>query len=407
MVLISLSGAATTQAGAARAAGAGTGAGTGAGEKAANAAVTTSEDVLARVEGLPITRGMLEKPLMEGYGLNVLLNLMQLKLARQNAAKAHITVTEQDIAAERERTLNRMFKDANAKMQDKLDAALAKKNNAAADKIREQIRHDNAEGLVAYLQNQRVGESEFNILVETLAYLRKTAEPMLVGKISDDQLKEAFGALYGEKVKCRHIQLTNLQEVQEAKRRLAAGEPFGKVATEMSRNPSTGPLGGEMRPFSMQMTSVPQQFRDTAFKLQEGEVSDPVEAEGAYHLILLEKRIPPKAVKFEDVKQSLRAELQDRALDATVEQLHRDLAAQTLKGLKIDDPLLERQFQDRQNRNSAEIHGRQDALKQMKREEQRDAAESKTGPGLSPAPPSSTGPAPRAPAAPTPVAPTP
>jgi parvulin-like peptidyl-prolyl isomerase len=380
MVLISLSVAAPAQAGQAPAKA------TEAGANAPNAAVTTSEDILARVEGVPITRGMLEKPLIEGYGLNVLLNLMQLELAKQNAAKAKVTVTPQDIAAEREQTVDRMFKDANAKMQEKVDAALAKKDTAEADKIRGQNRHDNVEALNQFLQNKRVSESEFDLVVETNAYLRKIAEPMLVGKISDDQLKEAFAALYGEKVKCRHIQLTNLQEVQEAKRRLAAGEPFGKVATEMSRNPSTGPLGGEMRPFSMQMTSLPQQFRDTAFKLKEGEVSDPVEAEGAYHLILLEKRIPPKAVKFEDVKESLRAELQDRALQATVKQLRADLADQTLKGLKIQDPVLEQQFRDRQTRNDAEVRGRSDALKQMNRDDQRSAAESKAAPPAATAP---------------------
>ncbi len=121
----------------------------------------------------------------------------------------------------------------------------------------------------------------------------------------------------------------------------------------------------------MQMQGLPQQFKDTAFKLKKGEVSDPVQADGAYHLILLEERIPPKAVKFEDVKESLRNELQSRALEATVTQLRAQLADQAIKGLKINEPVLKRQFDDRMQKRATEVRGREESLKQVKREHER------------------------------------
>ena len=60
------------------------------------------------------------------------------------------------------------------------------------------------------------------------------------------------------------------------------------------------------------------EVEDVLEALQPGEVSDPVQAEGAYHLIKLEKRIAPKAVKFEDVKESIRKDLTERVVQAVM-----------------------------------------------------------------------------------------
>jgi len=49
-------------------------------------------------------------------------------------------------------------------------------------------------------------------------------------------------------VQVRYIQLDNMKEVAEARRRLQGGESFADVAQSMSRNPRTAPLGGRMIP---------------------------------------------------------------------------------------------------------------------------------------------------------------
>jgi parvulin-like peptidyl-prolyl isomerase len=198
---------------------------------------------------------------------------------------------------------------------------------------------------------------------------------MLAGKITDQALEEAFKSLYGETVKARHIQCQNLQEVQEVKQRLASGEPFDKVAREMSRNLGTKSLGGELPPFSRNTQGLPEAFKQAAFALKEGEVSEPVQAEGGYHLIKLEKRIPPKAVKFEDVKESLRTDLYARAVDAAVKSLRQQLANDAVKNLVINDPDLKKQWQDKLDARDKSIKDKEQMRKQMETERERAATQ--------------------------------
>jgi Uma2 family endonuclease/parvulin-like peptidyl-prolyl isomerase len=334
------------------------------------AARGADEAVVARVNGQPITMQQLEKPLIEGYGLNVLLSLVQLELAKQEAAKAHVTVSPADIQAERTSTIDKMFKDSNAMLQDKLDRAVEKNQTAAADKLRQQIHDDNERAFKQFLDNQHKSEAEFAIVVETNTCLRKITEPLLAGKITDESLKEAFAAIYGETVECRHIQCANLQEIQQAKKRLADGEPFEKFATEMNRNEGTRQTGGRVPPFSRQTQGLPQAFKDAAFALKPGEVSDIVQAEGAFHLILLEKRNPPKIVKFEDVKDSLKKDLYERAVEVTVKQLRQQITQQALKSLVIEEPVMKKQLETKLAER--QIQDQEEIKRQMERDRERE-----------------------------------
>ena len=353
------------------------------------AAVTQTPGVVAQVGGVNVTIEQLQRPLIEGYGLNVLLNLLQLEIAKEQAAKAGVKVTPQDIERETQITIDRMFEQSNQKLLDRVAAARSKsaaarakgdgaeadKNEAEAKKIEEQIKTDNQKAFEQFLQNQRITRAEFGIVTETNAYLRKIAEPMLAGKISDDNLQEAFRSLYGETVKCRHIQCSNMQEIQDARARLDRGEPFAKVAQEMSRNSGTASLGGELPPFSVNTAGLPQAFKDAAFALKEGEVSNAVVAEGGFHLILLEKRIPPKAVKFEDVKESLREELYARGVDAAVKQLRQNLGNEAVKNLVINDPELKKQWDEKLKKRDAAIRDKEQIRKQMQLEREHAATQ--------------------------------
>jgi parvulin-like peptidyl-prolyl isomerase len=337
------------------------------------------DEVIATVDSRPITMRQLEAPLVEGYGLNVLLNLTQLDLARQEAAKLNITLSAADFEAERDFTLSKMFKDATKEQYPQL--------------------------LDQFLQQQRVSRPEFELVMQTNAYLRKIAAPQVQKQIGEEQLREAFNSLSGETVQVRHIECNNLQEIAEAKRRLAAGESFDAVARAVSRNARTGPMGGELPPFSMAAAGYPKTFKEASFALKEGEVSDAVAVNSTYHLIKLEKRIPPRAIKYEDVKESVRDEVTERLMQATIATMRQTLAAQTQQKLLILDPVMKKQYDDRRAEAQTALKDRSEISKQLAAERERQNAEfnAATKPTTAPsAAATTTQPAaPAAPAAPT------
>ena len=74
-----------------------------------------------------------------------------------------------------------------------------------------------------------------------------------------------------------------LREIDDLKRRLAAGEDFADLAAESSDCPS-GQDGGDLGSFG-RGAMVPT-FEQAAFALKVNEVSDVVETDFGYHLIV-------------------------------------------------------------------------------------------------------------------------
>jgi parvulin-like peptidyl-prolyl isomerase len=341
----------------------------------------------------------LQGPLVEAYGLNMLLKVVELDLAKQQASHLGITLTANDVAAETQRYLDEVFKDDKqiSSMRDELDQKTAAGKTADAEAIRRSVVQEQQRLLAQLLDNQKLTRPEFDLAIETTTYLRAIVQPEVVSKLTDENLQESFRARYGEKVQVRHIACANLQEIAEAKRLLAGGEPFAQVAQQLSRNQQTKPLGGELPAFSRSTPGLPQVFKDTAFALAKpGDVSDPVEADGAYHLIQLEERIPPTAVKFEDVKDSVRQDLAEALTQAAVKQLRIQLGQQALKDLHIQNQVLARQFEDKITQRDTQIRDRDQIRRQLKSER---SDVSTTAPAIGPAA-AATEPRPQAQAAP-------
>jgi parvulin-like peptidyl-prolyl isomerase len=347
---------------------------------AAPAGEPADGDVVARIGTRKITKDQLLAPMLEEHGLAFLLHLVQLDLARQAAAQHGVTVTADDVQAERDRTFKQMLAETRAKLQEQFDAAVAKEDNAAAERIKAQMQIDPEAALDAYLAQrftvtrEYVSKGEFNIVLETNAHLRKIAEasPDLKKLVTDEAVRKAFDAQFGVKVVIRHLQANNLATVTEARRRIEAGESFAAVAQALSTNANTAPNGGAVRPFTMIDADIPQLFRDVAFGLGQDEVSDTFQSNNAFHIIKLERRIAPKVVEFENVKDQVRAGLMEQVLDAGVKQLRDKLAKQARANVRIEHPVLKRQYERRLEERR--LQNQQQLDEQLKRDRAADPA---------------------------------
>ena len=98
-----------------------------------------------------------------------------------------------------------------------------------------------------------------------------------------------------QEIHARHILLPTEDEAKKALARVKGGEDFAKVATELSKDPSGN--GGDLGWFTKDRM-VPE-FSDAAFKLKEGEISEPVKTQFGWHIIKIEgsrtKSFPPSS----------------------------------------------------------------------------------------------------------------
>jgi peptidyl-prolyl cis-trans isomerase C len=141
----------------------------------------------------------------------------------------------------------------------------------------------------------KMGEgSEF---AKKVAYYRdKVLMEDLLGKVAKDAASDtAIQKTYDdvakqqkpeEEVRARHILVETEPDAQAALKRVKAGEDFAKVANEMSKDP--GSKGGELGWFTKERM-VPE-FADAAFKMQPGQISDPVKSQFGWHVIQVEER---------------------------------------------------------------------------------------------------------------------
>jgi len=85
------------------------------------------------------------------------------------------------------------------------------------------------------------------------------------------------------KIKCLHILLKKQSEALMVLDRLKNGDSFSNLAKELSIDKASGKRGGDLGFFRKGMMVKP--FEDVAFKLDKGQISEPVKTEFGYHII--------------------------------------------------------------------------------------------------------------------------
>jgi parvulin-like peptidyl-prolyl isomerase len=297
--------------------------------------------VVATIRGEDITMKELQAPLVEAHGLNILLELVQVDLAKQEAQRQSIVVTPQDIDDEADRTLlgfRRASEQANPDATEPSDQDMTP---AERDKL-----------LSLLLSSQHLTRAEFDLAMERNAYLRKLVAPGVEAELTDEAVHDRFNAIYGEKARVRFIRLPNMMEVAKVEEAIKAGHTFDEESRLHSYDSIGRASSGELPPFSRKDINYPPEFKMVAFGLKPDQVSDPVQIKDSIYLVQLIELIPPRHAKFEDYKDSVKADLREQAFQSAIKTYLENLGAVARSSMEIKDPVLKKQWD--QNLHSAD-----------------------------------------------------
>lgn len=162
------------------------------------------------------------------------------------------------------------------------------------------------------------------------------------GAVSDKEAKAFYDEQVKllkpeEEVKARHILVESEAQAKEIADKISKGGDFVALAKEFSKDPGTKDEGGTLGYFGRGQM-VPQ-FEEEAFKLKQGETSQPIQTQFGWHLIQVEDRRERKPPDFDAIK--------DRLITSMVHRKAQETAASLRGAAKIDyvDPDIKKQLE--------------------------------------------------------------
>ncbi len=167
-------------------------------------------------------------------------------------------------------------------------------------------------------------------------------ESVMADAVTDDLLKAAYDEQYattslGAEYNASHILVETEEEAIAIKADLDGGADFAQTAREKSTGPS-GPGGGSLGWFGPGMM-VPS-FEAAVVSLEAGAISDPVQTQFGWHVIILNETRVKEAPKMEDVRAELEQKIRSEAVQAKITELTEAADVDRSAGNALDPNLL-------------------------------------------------------------------
>jgi len=233
-----------------------------------------SNEVVARVDGDPVTKEELYDSLVKQNGQEVLDSLIADKIREKEVQKNKVSVTDKEIEEEVQKLTDQYGG------QEAFNQTLAMYGLSLDD-----VKKD----------------------VKSSMEVKKLLEPQI--SISEEEINNYFTEnkaqfAQQEQVQVRHILVESEDTAKEVKAKLAAGGDFAELAKKYSIDTSNKDQGGELGFISRgQMVA---EFEEAAFSLGVGKISDPVKTEYGYHIIQVENRKEAQDGKLADHKDEIK-----------------------------------------------------------------------------------------------------
>ena len=264
-----------------------------------------SGDVVAKVGDEEITEADLNDVLVERYGAETLNTMISETIIEKEVDKADIEVSEEEIEEELE--------------------------NMAAQ-------YGGMQGLQMAMQQAGLEEENLKEEIETNIALEKLLEPEM--DITDEAMKEYYEENKAdfkeeEQVKASHILVETEEEAEEIAGKLEDGEDFAELAKENSIDPGSKEEGGDLGYFAQ--GQMVKEFNDKAFSMEVDEISEPVETENGFHIILLEDKKEAKTRSFEESKEEIKSTLVQKQLP----QIFNEWYAEKIEEYDVENNLVD------------------------------------------------------------------
>ena len=159
--------------------------------------------------------------------------------------------------------------------------------------------------------------------------VRRTAEvtvlqKALAGTISESDALAYYGAHKAEfeQVCASHILVDSKAKADDIEARLAKGEDFAAVAKAESKDPGSGPKGGDLG--CATPDTYVSEFANAVRTLPVGQLSPPVQTQFGFHVIkVTDRKVPPYEQVADQVRQRLQQAGNDKLTTWLTDALHR------------------------------------------------------------------------------------
>ena len=157
-------------------------------------------------------------------------------------------------------------------------------------------------GRLAFIRNK--------LLMETL--LQDVGKAAVTPDATKKAYEEAVKQMSSEQeVRARHILVATEDEAKAVLAEIKKGTDFAELAKQKSKDPGAASEGGDLGYFVKEQM-VPE-FAAVAFKLDKGQVSDPVKTQFGWHIIKVEDKRTKPVPPFEQVKDQVETYVQRKA----------------------------------------------------------------------------------------------
>ncbi|MCS7149405.1 MAG: peptidylprolyl isomerase [Caldimicrobium sp.] len=147
-------------------------------------------------------------------------------------------------------------------------------------------------------------------------------------KISDKEAKEYYEKnkehyKLPKRYRVSHIQVKEEKDIKAVQERLKKGEPFEKLAKEVSIDKERAKEGGSLG--YLEEGKMPPEFEKVLKGMKPGQISGPVKTPFGWHILKLEEIKEPSYIEFKTLKESIKNILVEEKREKLMEEFMAEL----------------------------------------------------------------------------------